>query len=109
MIVTELLHTAPLGAASLGTAPLEAAPLENDPFWDPIAASWPLIGILLAGVAVLTIAFAVWLVIQPDEPEHDTTDLVDRAVERDRDRARSISRRQDADTGRADTSEPELR
>lgn len=49
------------------------------------------------------------MVIQPDEPEHDTTELVDRAVDRDRARTRTISRRLDADAGRADTSEPELR
>jgi len=80
-----------------------------DEFWDPIEATWPLMGIFLVVGLVLTIGFVVWLVLQPEEPDHDTTDLVDKAVDRDRERARSISRRQDADSGRADTSEPELR
>lgn len=88
---------------------LIAAPLGDDSFWDPVKANWSLFGILLAGTAVLTIAFVVWLVIQPEEPDHDTKELVDRAVDRDHDRARTISRRMDADAGRADTSEPELR
>lgn len=90
---------------------LTAAPFEDSPFWNPDlpGSFWSVFGILLAGTAVLTIAFVVWMVIQPDEPEHDTTELVDRAVDRDRARTRTISRRLDADTGRADTSEPELR
>lgn len=92
---------------------LAAAPFEDSPFWNPLGPSpsnfWSVFGILLAGTAVLTIAFVVWMVIQPEEPEHDTTELVDRAVDRDHDRARAISRRLDADAGRADTSEPELR
>lgn len=94
MIVAELLAT---------------GGFKNDPFWDPVEPSWPLFGILLAGTALLTIAFVVWLVIQPEEPEKDTAELVDQAVARDIDRARTVSRRQDADTGRADTAEPELR
>lgn len=90
---------------------LTAAPFEDSPFWNPDlpGSFWSVFGILLAGTAVLTIAFVVWMVIQPDEPEHDTTELVDKAVDRERDRARTISRRLDADAGRADTSEPELR
>ncbi|MCT1430372.1 hypothetical protein M3G50_06340 [Brachybacterium muris] len=90
---------------------LAATPFEDSPFWNPDlpGSFWSVFGILLAGTAVLTIAFVVWMVIQPDEPEHDTTELVDRAVGRERDRARIISRRLDADAGRADTSEPELR
>lgn len=90
---------------------LAAAPFEDSPFWNPDlpGSFWSVFGILLAGTAVLTIAFVVWMVIQLDEPEHDTTELVDKAVDRERDRARTISRRLDADAGRADTSEPELR
>lgn len=83
--------------------------MQGDSFWDPIAFSWPLFGIFLAITLVLTIGFVVWLVLQPDEPDHDTTDLVDKATEDDRDRARAIGRRLDADSGRADASEPELR
>lgn len=93
----------------MGVLVVTGAPLEGDPFWDPIAFSWPLLGILLALGAVLTIGFVVWMVLQPEEPEHDTTDLVDKATEHDRDRARAIRRRLDADSGRADTSEPDLR
>lgn len=83
--------------------------MQGDPFWDPVAFSWPLLGIFLAIALVLTIGFVVWLVLQPDEPDHDTTDLVDKATEHDRDRARTVGRRLDADSGRADVSEPELR
>ncbi|MFC7376115.1 hypothetical protein ACFQS2_02300 [Brachybacterium sp. GCM10030267] len=86
-----------------------AAPLEDDPIWDPVAFSWPLIGILLAITVLLTIGFVVWTVLQPDEPDHDTSGLVDKATRRDREQARTIHRRLDADSGRADTSEPELR
>ena len=78
-------------------------------FWDPVRFSWPLMGILLIGTVLLTIGFTVWMVLQPEEPEHDTTDLVKKATERDRAAARTVNRRQDADAGRADTSEPELR
>lgn len=85
------------------------APFQGDSFWDPVDFNWPLMGILLAITAVLTLGFVVWMVLQPEEPEHDTKDLVDEAVDRDRERARTIGRRLDADTGRADTSEPELR
>ena len=58
---------------------LAAAPFEDSPFWNPDlpGSFWSVFGILLAGTAVLTIAFVVWMVIQPDEPEHDTTELVD--------------------------------
>jgi hypothetical protein len=58
---------------------------------------------------VLTIAFVVWLVLQPEKPAKDTTELVDRAVDRDRGRAALIRRRLDADSGRADVADPELR
>lgn len=85
------------------------APFQGDPIWDPVAWSWPLFGILLAFLAAATIGFIVWTVLQPDEPDHDTDELVDNAVRRDRERARTIERRLDADSGRADTSEPELR
>ena len=83
--------------------------VEGDPFWDPVAWSWPAIGILLAGTVLGTIVFVVWLVLQPEEPDHDTQDLVDKAVRSDRERARTIRRRLDADAGRDDTSEPDLR
>lgn len=85
------------------------APFEDSGFWDPVAFSWPLMGILLALTAVLTLAVVVWTVLQSDEPDVDTTPLVDRATTRDRARAATIRRRLDADVGRADTSEPELR
>lgn len=78
-------------------------------FWDPVAFSWPLLGILLGGTVVLTIAFLVWVVLQPEEPDLDTKPLVDKAVQRDLERAHIIARRLDADSGRADASEPELR
>ncbi|APX33786.1 hypothetical protein BH708_14900 [Brachybacterium sp. P6-10-X1] len=93
----------------MGVAVVVGAPMQGDPFWDPIAFSWPLFGIFLAIAVVLTIGFVVWMVLQPEEPDHDTTDLVDKATEHDRDRARTIRRRLDADSGRADASEPELR
>ncbi|WP_304502135.1 hypothetical protein [Brachybacterium sp. FME24] len=86
-----------------------AAPLEGDPFWDPISFSWPLLGILLAITVLLTIGFVVWLVLQPEEPDHDTKDLVDKATRHDRERAQAIRRRLDADSGRDDTSGPGLR
>ncbi len=85
------------------------APLEDSGFWDPVAFSWPLMGLLLAITAVLTIAVVVWTALQPEEPTLDTTPLVDRATRRDRSRAATIRRRLDADTGRADAAEPELR
>lgn len=86
-----------------------ASLFEGDPFWDPVAFSWPLLLILAAICLLLTIGFVVWLVIQPEEPERDTTPLVDRATRADRERAARIHRRLDADTGRADAAEPELR
>ena len=85
------------------------APLEGDAFWDPVPGSWMVMGILLAVLVVLTIVFLVWTAIQRDSPDHSTKDLVDRAVRRDRERATSIRRRLDADSGRADTTEPDLR
>ncbi|HJC68694.1 MAG TPA: hypothetical protein H9932_03305 [Candidatus Brachybacterium intestinipullorum] len=88
---------------------LLAAPFEGDSFWDPVAASWPLMALLGAICLVLTIGFAVWLVLQPEEPELDTAPLVDKAVRADRDEAALIRRRLDADSGRADVAEPELR
>jgi hypothetical protein len=48
-------------------------------------------------------------VLQPEKPAKDTTELVDRAVDRDRGRAALIRRRLDADSGRADVADPELR
>ncbi|WP_062946522.1 MULTISPECIES: hypothetical protein [Brachybacterium] len=88
---------------------LLAAPSQGDSFWDPVTATWPLMALLGAGCLLLTIVFVVWLVLQPDEPEQDTTPLVDKAVDRDRGRAALIRRRLDADSGRADVSDPELR
>lgn len=85
------------------------APLEDSGFWDPVPFSWPLMGILLAVTAVLTIAFVVWTALQPEEPTIDTAPLVDRVTRRDRSRAATVRRRLDADAGRADTAEPELR
>ena len=86
-----------------------APSFQGDSFWDPVAFSWPLMLILAAICTLLTLAFVVWLVLQPDEPEHDTRPLVDKATRRDRTTATTIHRRLDADTGRADTAEPELR
>ena len=88
---------------------LLAAPFEGDSFWDPVAASWPLMALLGAIVLVLTIGFVVWLVLQPEEPDMDTEHLVDEAVRADRDEAALIRRRLDADAGRTDVSDPELR
>ena len=93
----------------MGVLVVVAAPLRSATFWDPVAFSWPLMGFLLAITAMLTIGFVVWMVLQPEEPEHDTKDLVDRATRRDRESAHMIRRRLDADSGRADTSEPDLR
>jgi len=81
----------------------------SDPFWDPVAFSWPVLLIMLAVCLLLTIGFVVWTVLQPDEPDRDTTELVDKATRQDRTRADTIRRRLDADTGRADAAEPELR
>ena len=94
--------------ALLLAAPPHAAPAEGS-FWDPVAATWPLMALLGAGCLLLTIGFVVWLVLQPDEPEQDTTPLVDKAVDRDLGRAALIRRRLDADSGRAGVSDPELR
>lgn len=79
------------------------------PFWEPIAFSWPVLLILSGITLLLTIGFVVWTVLQPDEPEHDTSALVDKATRQDRETAATIRRRLDADTGRADAAEPELR
>lgn len=86
-----------------------AGTFEGDPFWDPVAFSWPVMLILGAICLLLTIAFMVWTVLQAEEPDLDTTPLVDKAVREDRDSATTIRRRLDADTGRADAAEPELR
>lgn len=88
---------------------LLAAPAEGSSFWDPVPATWPLMALLGAGCLLLTIGFVVWLVLQPEEPELDTKPLVDEAVGKDRGRAALIRRRLDADSGRADVSDPELR
>lgn len=86
-----------------------AAPFEGSSFWDPVGFSWTILLILAALCVVLTIGFLVWTALQPEEPEFDTTEMVDRAIRHDRETATTIRRRLDADTGRADTSEPELR
>src|SRR5699024_3321271 len=80
--------------------------VEGDPFWDPVAWSWPPIGILLAGTVLATIVFVVRLVLQPEEPEQATEDLVHEAVRSARERPRALQRRLDADAGRDDPSEP---
>jgi hypothetical protein len=51
----------------------------------------------------------IGLVLPPVEPHLDTEHLVDAAVRADRDEAALIRRRLDADAGRADVSDPELR
>lgn len=99
----QILLAAPWRSASPHAAPAGGS------FWDPVAASWPLMALLGAICLVLTIGFVVWLVLQPEEPEMDTKPLVDKAVGKDRDRAALIRRRLDADSGRADVSDPELR
>lgn len=87
-----------------------AAPsVAGDPFWDPIAFSWPVLMILSGICLLLTIGFVVWTVLQPEDPELDTTALVDKSTRQDRETAATIRRRLDADTGRADPAEPELR
>ena len=81
----------------------------GDPFWDPIPFSWPLLLILVAICLLLTLGFVVWLVVQPEEPDISTKPLVDKAVRKDRENAMTIRRRLDADSGRADPADPELR
>lgn len=83
--------------------------LVGDPFWDPVPFSWSLLLILTAICLLLTIGFVVWMVLQPEEPEADTKPPVDKATRQDRETAVTIRRRLDADTGRSDPSEPELR
>ena len=103
--------------------------LQGAPFWDPVPFSWPLMLLMLAACLLLTIGFLVWTALQSDAPDprgshtggsdphssdagtpgSDPGRLLDRAVARDRARARTVQRRLDADAGRADTSEPELR
>ena len=93
----------------MGTVAGTASLFEGDPFWDPVSFSWPLMLILLALCLLLTIVFLVWMALQPEEPEDYTTALVDKATRQDRDSAATIRRRLDADAGRADSAEPELR
>lgn len=78
-------------------------------FWEPVPFSIPLLLVMAAFCLLLTIIYVVWLVIQPEEPDHSTTELVDKATRQDREEAELITRRLDADSGRADASEPELR
>ena len=63
----------------MGTVAGTASLFEGDPFWDPVSFSWPLMLILLALCLLLTIVFLVWMALQPEEPEDDTTALVDKA------------------------------
>ena len=60
----------------------------GDPFWDPVPFSWPLLLILVAICLLLTLGFIVW---------------------HDRESAVTVRRRLDADSGRADPADPELR
>lgn len=92
----------------MGIVAAAAPTFSGDPFWDPVAFSWPVMLILVAICLLLTIAFVVWTVLQPEEPEFDTTAMVDRSTRQDRETAATIRRRLDADTGRADAAEPEL-
>ncbi|MBB5832678.1 hypothetical protein [Brachybacterium aquaticum] len=110
-LTADVLRADSLLADSLLAAPPFAgtAPFEGDGFWDPVPASWPLMAILLAVCLLLTIAFVVWLVLQPEEPDVDTTPLVDKATRHDREDAALVRRRMDADAGRADLSDPQLR
>ena len=89
--------------------PVQLLAFVGDPFWDPVPFSWPLLLILGAVFLLLTIGAVVWLVLQPEEPDLDTGPLVDKATRQDRDSAATIRRRLDAETGRADPTEPELR
>ncbi|MGP9683198.1 MULTISPECIES: hypothetical protein [unclassified Brachybacterium] len=90
----------------MGVLVVLAAPFRSDSFWDPVAFSWPLLGLLVALTAVLTIGFLTWAVLLPEQPEHDTRELVDRAVRRDRGRADDVRRGLEAEAGRADPSAP---
>lgn len=90
----------------MGVLVVLAAPFQNDSFWDPVAFSWPMLGILLALTAALTIGFLAWAVLQPGEPDHDTRELVDRATRRDRGQADDVRHRLDAEAGRTDPSAP---
>lgn len=78
-------------------------------FLDPVGFSWTILLLLLLGTLVLTIGSTIWMLLQPDEPELDTTPLVDEAVRRDQEAAALLRRRLDADAGRTDTTAPELR
>ncbi|PMC74831.1 MULTISPECIES: hypothetical protein [unclassified Brachybacterium] len=89
-------------------APL-AGGFRGDPFWDPVPFDWTLMLILVAICLLLTLAVVVWLVMQPEEPEHSTKHLVDDAVQRDHDRARTIHQRMNAESGRADAAQPDPR
>lgn len=85
-----------------------AAPLHDPEFWVPKKFSWEWLGLGAAGITVLTIGMIIWLVLMKDEPEIDTKPLVDRAVERDRERARQARQRLDADSGRTDMTTRDL-
>lgn len=78
-------------------------------FWDPVAFSWPVMAVLIIGTIVLTIGFAVWYVLQPEEPDFDTKKIVKKATDRDRREADLIAHRLDAEAGREDSAHPELR
>ena len=76
---------------------------------DPPPWSWVTFGVLCLITVVLTVGFLLWMMLQPEEPEFDTTELVEKITRHDQERAATIRRRLDADTGRADAAEPELR
>lgn len=84
--------------------------LKDDPFWDPVHYDGWLLVIGVVGIILATIGILVWYWLQPEEPDRrDRPDLVQKAVQRDQERAAHLRRRLDADTGRADANEPELR
>ncbi|MGY5765743.1 hypothetical protein ACXET9_11130 [Brachybacterium sp. DNPG3] len=85
------------------------SPLHAGGFWDPVPFSWPLLGIMIAALLVLTVGFVLWTALQSDEPATAQEELVDRAVARDQEAARLARRRFEADAGRTDAHHPELR
>ncbi len=72
-----------------------------DGFWDPVPFSWPVMGILLAGIAVLTVGFLIWLMLQPDEPDMSSSAEIKRATRRDREAAAQIMTSLSSEAGRS--------
>src|SRR5699024_12329725 len=99
-------RSSPPQGAAMGIRAAAAPSLASDPFWGPVAFSWPVLLILLAICLLLTIGFVVWTVLQPDEPDLDTTELVDQATRQDREKAAASRRRLAADTGRGAAAAP---